>query len=85
MAVFNPSQAARRLTRCATLLVHGDKDDAAPVATVEPVFAAIPGAKEWQVIPGADHNTLDTAPGLTTAVEIVSDWFDRYLAPRPSA
>ena len=80
MAVFDPEAAARGLTRCPTLLVHGKNDDTAPISTVEPVYRAIPGPKQWQVITGADHNTLDTEPGLTSTTSKVADWFTHHLS-----
>ena len=81
MVVFDPESAARGLTRCPTLLVHGEDDDTAPMSTVEPIYRAIPGPKEWHTVPHADHNSLDTEPGLTSVLGRVGGWFSLYLPP----
>ena len=79
MIAFDPESAARGLTRCPTLLVHGEEDDTAPMSTVEPIYRAIPGPKAWHTVPGADHNDLDTEPGLSSILTRVGDWFACHL------
>lgn len=79
MVAFRPAAIAPELTHCPTILINGDNDDTAPVETVDPVYRAIPGPKRWVIIPGADHNTLDTEPGLSIALGFAAEWFKQYL------
>ncbi len=71
---------ASRLSHCATLLISGSDDDTAPIEILQPVFDAISGPKRWHVVPGADHNALDTDPGLAKALGRVADWFTTEFA-----
>ncbi len=80
MAAFDPQGAARGLTHCPTLLVDGAADDTAPIETVQPVYRAIPGPKSWIILDDADHNSLDTEPGLGKALGHVVGWFNQHLA-----
>ena len=75
----HPEVSALGLAHCATLLVNGESDDTAPIETVEPVFEAIAGPKQWDVIPGADHNDLDSPPGLDRALDAACAWFLTHL------
>ncbi len=75
----HPEVSALGLGRCATLLVNGEDDDTAPIETVEPVFDAIAGPKRWDLIPGADHNDLDSGAGLDRALDSVCAWFSQHL------
>jgi pimeloyl-ACP methyl ester carboxylesterase len=79
MLNFDVVGAARRLGGRPLLLIHGADDDTAPIETVEPVYAAAPGPKEWLVMPGAAHNDLDAGPGLAKAIHAAADWFARHL------
>lgn len=79
MLDFHPQEAAARLTRAALLLVNGERDDTAAIETVDAVFAAAPGPKRWVIVPGADHNTLDSDPGLRQALSHVVEWFRTHL------
>lgn len=79
MATFRPSAAATRLGHCPTLLINGEKDDTAPIETVDAIYRALPGPKRWLIVPGADHNTLDTDPGLDGALTHATQWFSQYL------
>lgn len=74
-----PDLAATALSHCTTLLVSGSDDDTAPIETVEPVFAAVAGAKRWVLMPGADHNDLDHGDGLDEALGHVCAWFTQHL------
>ncbi|MDO8732169.1 MAG: alpha/beta hydrolase [Actinomycetota bacterium] len=67
------------LANCACLFVSGELDDTAPIETIEPIFASIPEIKEWIVVPGADHNSLDSDPGLHFALGSVTTWFQSHL------
>ena len=82
MVDFRPSDAARHLAGCAALLVNGVDDDTAAIETVEPVYANLPGPKQWVRLPGLAHNDLDTDPGLTRALTEVGAWFDEHLGRR---
>lgn len=64
---------------CPCLFVSGELDDTAPIETIEPVFESIPAIKEWIVVAGADHNSLDTDPGLDKALGSVTTWFQSHL------
>lgn len=79
MLDFHPEDAARRLGGCAALLINGADDDAAPVETVDPVYANIPGPKRWELLPGLGHNDLDAGPGLARAVATAGRWFTDHL------
>lgn len=81
MVAFDPESAAGGLTRCPTLLVHGEEDDTAPMSTVDPIYQAFPGPKQWHTVPGTDRNTLNTEPGLSSILTRVGDWFTRHLPP----
>lgn len=76
---FHPQVAAANLTHAPLLLVSGTDDAAVPVETVEPVYQAAPGPKRWILIPNANHNTLDSEPGLGVAASHAADWFTKYL------
>lgn len=80
MVAFRPSAAARDLTHCPTLLINGELDDTAPTETVAQIYRSLPGRKRWIIVPGADHNTLDTEPGLGEALKVAVDWFTKYLS-----
>ena len=73
---------AARLSHCSTLLISGADDDTAPIEILQPVFDAIPGPKRWHIVPGADHNALDTNPGLAQALNHAADWFTAEFARR---
>lgn len=79
MLRLEPATAAARLEHCATLFISGEDDDTAPIETVAPVFAAVSGIKRWVLVPGADHNDLDSDPGLGRALMTVVDWFGEHL------
>jgi pimeloyl-ACP methyl ester carboxylesterase len=79
MLRLDPAASAARLEHCATLFVNGEDDDTAPIETVAPVFAAVAGEKHWHLVPGADHNDLDSDPGLGAALVTVADWFGQHL------
>jgi len=79
MVDFRPSDAARHLAGCATLLVNGTDDDTAAIETVEPVYANLPGPKRWCRLRGLAHNDLDADPGLGRALAEVGAWFDAHL------
>lgn len=79
MLMSHPSRDAEGLAHAAVFMVSGELDDTVPVTTVEPVFAALPGTKQWWVVPGADHNTLDSDPGISAALERVAAWFEQHL------
>lgn len=79
MLAFHPEAAASDLGHCATLLINGEDDDTAPVETVEPVFRALAGTKRWDLVIGADHNDLDSDPGLAQALVAVVEWFHAHL------
>lgn len=67
------------LAHCPCLFVSGELDDTAPIETIEPIFASIPGVKEWIVVAGADHNALDSDPDLQHALRSVTAWFQSHL------
>ena len=80
MLDFHPEDAARRLGGRPLLLIHGAKDDAVSIDTVEAVFANASGPKRWVVLPDAGHIDLDAGPGLARAIELTTDWFSEHLA-----
>jgi pimeloyl-ACP methyl ester carboxylesterase len=79
MSAFRPEAAAAALAGCPTLFINGADDDTAPIETVGEVYRALPGPKRWIIVPEADHNTLDTEPGLSAALVHAGDWFGTYL------
>jgi len=79
MAEVQLRPAAQRLAHCAALFISGELDDTAPIENLEPVYEAIPGVKEWIVLAEADHNDLDSDPGLRAALASVTDWFRAHL------
>jgi pimeloyl-ACP methyl ester carboxylesterase len=79
MMDFHPQECAARLTRAALLMINGERDDTAPVETVAPVYSAAAGLKRWVLVPDADHNSLDTDPGLGVALRDVTTWFQTHL------
>lgn len=72
---------AERISNCPTLLVNGEDDDTAPVEILRPVFERISATKRWHTLPEADHNSLDTQPGLGQALVHVTKWFAEELRP----
>jgi pimeloyl-ACP methyl ester carboxylesterase len=79
MSAFRPEAAAAQLTGCPTMFINGADDDTAPIETVGEVYRVLPGPKRWIIVPDADHNTLDTDPGLTAALADAVSWFGAYL------
>jgi pimeloyl-ACP methyl ester carboxylesterase len=78
MLEAEPASDAARVTS-PLLMINGMDDDVVPVETVEPVYVAAPGAKQWIRVPGADHNTLDTGEGLRSAGDHAATWFEEHL------
>jgi len=79
IADVNLLPVAQGLTHCPSLFISGELDDTAPIETIQPIVDAIPGVKEWMVMAGADHNSLDSDPGLHTALASVTLWFQSHL------
>jgi len=59
--------------RAPLLVLHGDRDDIAPLDHGEALFEAAPEPKQMQVFPGAGHNDLLDRAGEELA-EIVAKW-----------
>lgn len=72
---------AEQIANCATLFVNGEDDDTAPVEILRPVFERVSATKRWHTLPEADHNSLDTEPGLSQALVHVTSWFTEELKP----
>ncbi|MDO9486268.1 MAG: alpha/beta hydrolase [Actinomycetota bacterium] len=70
---------ARSLHHCPSLWISGELDDTAPIENLEPIYEAIPARKEWMVVAGADHNSLDSDPGLEMALKSITRWFQSLL------
>ena len=50
--------------KCPALFIHGDSDRVVPLVHGERLFAVYPGdAKQFRVVPGADHNDLTQVAG----------------------
>lgn len=79
MLDFHPSDAAARLGPTPLLMIHGEDDDTAPIETVIPVFNAASGPKQMHVVPGADHNYLDSE-GIPLIIERCSQFFAEQLS-----
>ena len=79
MTALDLLPVASAITGCPCLFITGELDDTAPVETIEPVIAAVRGIKEWIVVAGADHNALDSDPGLNHALGSVTGWFATHL------
>jgi len=66
-----------------TLLIVGSEDDDV-VLLNEEAYGQLACAKQLVLVPGAGH--LFEEPGtLDEVVRLASDWFERYLAPPPTA
>lgn len=79
MMESEPAGDASRLGGRPLLMVSGADDDAVPVETARPVYDAAPGPKRWEILPDADHNTLDGGDGLKLAGDHAAAWFEEYL------
>lgn len=84
MAALRLLPLAAGIANCPCLFVSGELDDTAPIETIEPIFESIPAIKEWIVVAGADHNALDSDPGLRAALASVTTWFQSHLCVEPS-
>ena len=66
-----------------TLLIVGSEDHDV-VLLNEEAYGQLACAKELVLVPGATH--LFEEPGtLDEVVRLAADWFERYLAPPPTA
>ena len=79
MAELDLLPSALRVEHCPCLFINGELDDTAPIETIEPIIEAIPAIKEWIVVAGADHNSLDSDPGLHAALGSITTWFQSHL------
>ncbi|MDP2288103.1 MAG: alpha/beta hydrolase [Actinomycetota bacterium] len=84
MASLRLLPLATGIVNCPCLFISGELDDTAPIETIEPIFESIPATKEWIVVAGADHNALDSDPGLRAALASVTTWFQSHLCVQPS-
>lgn len=84
MASLRLLPLAAGIVDCPCLFISGEWDDTAPIETIEPVFESISAIKEWIVVAGADHNSLDSDPALHTALGSVATWFQSHLRVAPS-
>ena len=79
MADFHPADDARRLGGRPLLMIHGARDDTAPIEDAEALFAEVRGPKQFMAIPDAAHNDLDAGEGLRRAIGAAADWFGEHL------
>lgn len=79
MLDFHPQEVVRRLRACALMLIHGERDDVAPIETVYPVYANAPDPKRMVVFEGMGHSDLDAGSGLATAADLAARWLAQYL------
>ena len=79
MLAYDPVDDARKVTGAAVLLVQGELDDIALVDDTAALFAALPGIKVWQRVPGIGHLELDHGDGLAGAARLAADWFTTHL------
>jgi pimeloyl-ACP methyl ester carboxylesterase len=69
--------AACRGIRCPVLVIHGDQDHVVPPSDADEIAAALGGASELEIVPGADHR-FSRPEHLDWLLDRVVDW----LAPR---
>lgn len=75
--------AARRIV-APCLVIHGVKDEIVPVSDGKDLHGALAGPKELALLPEADHRVSDPRL-LGEVVELVVDWFARWMLPRSSS
>ncbi len=78
-----PSLQRIRTMRAPLLVLHGDRDEIAPVAHGEALFGAAPGIKRMRVYPGLGHSDLVPQAGKGFADEIAS-WAKEVGPARPA-
>jgi fermentation-respiration switch protein FrsA (DUF1100 family) len=66
------------------LVLHGERDEIAPVRHAEALLEAAPGPKEIRLFPGVGHNDLVPLAGAAYA-EAIASWWERIGAAPTSS
>ncbi|MBS0170328.1 MAG: alpha/beta fold hydrolase [Nitrospira sp.] len=63
-----------------TLIVQGDHDEFVPLHQSQRLFDALPGPKQLEILPGADHRFTKPVD-FQRMLTLLTDWISRHPAP----